>query len=284
MIIMNYFKETGFTVLPRFPNIVLAMLLLVASAPSVKVYTQQKNAKDLTAEQIAELAIFVFGQTRERIAQIQRNGVERGRVTRTTEEGSPEESTYERRFVRGETSDKDKIRVDQKKPTMEYSLVYSGGRTWGIINGTSFTPRQEVITEFLAPIHRGISTLLRYKENGATLALVGKEKQKGIEMWVLDLVDQEKRRTRYFISSQKWRVLWLEYEETPSGESKPVKYKRTFHEYRYAQGQLIPYRSVLYSDGKQLEEYNVLTVSFGIKMDDSYFQETPPTENAGGER
>jgi hypothetical protein len=237
----------------------------------------KKDAKEPSIEQIAEFVVYIHG-SRERMAQIQRNGVERGRVTRTNEEGRPEEISYERRFVRGETSDKDKIRLDQKLPNAEYALIYNAGRVWGSINGTTFTPRQEAVNDFLAQRRRGISNLLRYKENGATLTLVRKDKQKGIDMWVVDLVEKDNQRTRFYISSQKYRVLWLEYEETPAGiASKPVQVKKTFHDYRYVQGQLVPFRTVVYLDGKQSEETNVLNISFGLKMEDSYFLETPAT-------
>lgn len=248
--------------------------------PEKKAPKESKNTKDLTADQVAELTVFVYG-SRERMSQIQRSGVERGQVTRTNNEGRTEAITYERRFVRGETSDKDKIRIDQKLPTTQYSLVYNGGRVFGVINGTSFTPRQEAVADLLTPRHHGLDALLRYKENGATPTLSGKENYKGIELWVLDLTDKEKRRTRYFVSTQKWRVLWLEYEDTPPGGAKSVKYKRTFHDYRYAQGQLVPYRTVLYADGKQLEESQVINVSYGIKMDDSYFLEEAPASTSG---
>lgn len=240
-----------------------------------------RSGKDLNAEQVAELVIYASGLTRERIAQIQRSGVERGRITRLNAEGRNEELTYERRFMRGETSEKDKVRLDQKMPTMEYSLVYSGGRVWGIINGTTFTPRQEAIADFLSGRQHSIGALLRYKEDGATLNYIGKEKQKNIEMWVLDLIDKEKRRTRYYVSTQKWRVLWLEYEETPPGADKPVQFRRTFHDYRYAQGQLYPSRSVLYADGKQTEETNVSIVTFGLKLDDSVFQSAEAASSGG---
>lgn len=244
---------------------------------------QKYDPKNPTADQIAEFVILIYG-TRERMAQIQRNGIERGRVTRLNTEGRTEEISYERRFVRGETSEKDKIRLDQKLPSAEYAIVYNAGRVWGIINGTVFTPRQEAVNEFLTQSKHNIGMLLRYKENGATLALAGREKQKGIDMFVVDLIDKEKQRTRFYISSQKYRVLWLEYEENPAAgalaAAKPVLHRRTFHDYRYAQGQLVPFRTVLYEDGKQAEETNILNVSFGLKMDDTYFQDTPATADA----
>ncbi len=224
-----------------------------------------------TAEQVAETVILVHG-VRERLAQVRRSGVERGRISRTTDDGRTEEITYERSFKRGESAEKDKIRLDQKRPNIEYALVYNEGRVFGVLRGTAFTPRQDDVSVFLADTRHGVDTLLRYKENGATLAYVGKEKQKNIDMWLLDLTDKEQRRTRYYISAQSGRVLWLEYEDTRPGGAAPVKYKRTFHDYRTIQGTRMPYRTVLYADGKQVEESQILTVVYGVKMEDTVFQ------------
>ena len=69
-----------------------------------------------------ESVILVYG-TRPALDHIRRNGVERGKITRVNAEGNTEETDYERRFVRGENLEKDKIRLDQKLPTMEYSLI-----------------------------------------------------------------------------------------------------------------------------------------------------------------
>ncbi len=253
---------------------------------------QQKRAasaqdlKNPTGEQVAETVIAIYGQGfgRQLLAQVRRNGVERGRTTRLNAEGKTEEITFEHRFVRGESFAKDKMRLDQKLPTMEYSLVYNEGRVFGIINNTPFTPREETTVGFLAPAHHGIDALLRYKENGSTVTFVAKDKQKGIDLWVIDLEDKEKRRTRYYVSANPdvrltARILWLEYEEPGAAGAEPVKFRRTFHEYRYAQSTLVPFRSVLYANGRQVEETRVLTVTYGIKMDDSYFKNPEAAAN-----
>jgi hypothetical protein len=124
----------------------------------------------------------------------------------------------------------------------------------------------------MAETHHGIESLLRYKENGSTLTFAGKDKQKGIDLWMLDLDDKEKRRTRYYISAASGRVLWLEYSETPAGRTSPVKFRRTFHDYRIVQGTRVPYRTVLYMDDKQVEESNLLSVVYGVKLEDQVFQ------------
>jgi len=250
---------------------VLFALLVAGFSSSTSVAAAPDQQKTFTAEQVAESTIFIYGQ-RPVLEQIRRNGVERGRITRFTSDGKTEEATYERRFVRGENADKDKVRLDQKMPTMEYSLIYGGGRLWGLINGAAFTPRQDAAASFLAQQHHSIETLLRYKENDSTLTLVGKEKQKGLDLYVLDLADKDKRNTRYYISSKSLRVLWLEYEEAPAAGATPVTYIRKFLDYRYAQSTLIPYRTILLEDGKPTQETRILTVTFGIKLDDSLFQ------------
>lgn len=226
--------------------------------------------KALTTEQVAELTVLVYG-SRPVLAQIQRNGVERGRITRVMADGKIEEATYERRFVRGESADKDKIRLDQKMPTLEYSLIFGEGRLWGVINGAAFTPRQDAADAFLSQHRHSIESLLRYKENGATVNLVGKDKQKGLDLYVLDLTDKDKRTTRYYISARTFHVLWLDYEETSPGAA-PLKYSKRFSDYRYAQSTLVPYRTILTQDGKQTQETRILTVTFGIKVDDTLFK------------
>lgn len=271
----------------RFTLYALAALLLAgATLPPGALAAPQKGDKLPTAEQVAETVILTYGG-RERLAQIRRSGVERGRLMRTNGEGAPEEITYARSFLRGESVEKDKVRLDQKKPTLEYSLIFNEGRVWGLVKGSSFTPRQEEVDNFLAQSRHGLDALLRYKENGSALTLVGKEKLKNIEMWVLDVADKEQRRTRFYISATPdirkiGRVFWLEYEEAAGGAAKPVKFRRSFHDYRVVQGTRVPYKTVLFADDRQVEEIEVLTVTYGIKMENSLFtQETDATASGG---
>jgi hypothetical protein len=217
-----------------------------------------------TAEQVAETVVLVYG-TRPGLQQIRRTGVERGKLTRTAADGRPEEITYERTFKRGETFEKDKVRLDQRMSSIEYSLVFNDGRVTGLLRGTPFTPKQEDVSWLTAERVHGIDALLRYKESGATLKYGGKETQKGLDLWLLDLTDKEKNTTRYFISAKTARILWLEYAE--GGE----KYRRTFHNYRVVQGTLVPYRTVLYAGDRLVEETQVLTVTYGVRMEDSLF-------------
>ncbi|HEX8749169.1 MAG TPA: hypothetical protein VF717_18480, partial [Pyrinomonadaceae bacterium] len=208
-----------------------------------KKVTVPKSNVEVTAEQVSEAVVYAYGG-RGALEQIRRNGLERGRLTRIGSDGRTEEASYERRFIRGASADKDKVRLDQKLPTIEYSLLYGDGRLWGIINGSAFTPREDATIEFLSQIWHGLDTLLRYKENGSTVSLGGKDKQNGVEFYIIDVTDKEKRRTRFYISTRTLRVMWLEYEGAAVAGGTPTKYMRRFYDYRTAQGTLVPFRIV----------------------------------------
>ena len=241
------------------------------------------DPKALTAEQIAEGVILIAGNGYGRavLNQIRRNGIERGRSTRMMEDGRSEEARYELRFVRGDKSEKDKVRIDNKTAQSEYSMIYGAGRIFGIINGSPFTPRAEASANFISQQTHSIDALLRYKENESKLSSAGKDKHQGIDVHVIDLTDTANRKTRYFISAKSFRVLWLEYEETPPGAATPIKYTKRFYDYRIAQSTQVPYRTVLMEDGKQILETRILTVTYGVKMEDSLFQNPEAASSAG---
>ncbi|HEX8844493.1 MAG TPA: hypothetical protein VF791_07605 [Pyrinomonadaceae bacterium] len=255
----------------RITNLALIFVLFAGISLFTGPVTARAEQKEFTAEQIVETTIAFYG-TRPGLAQVRRNGYERGKMTSVTDDGRTEDGSYERRFIRGESLDKDKVRLDQKTSTLEYSLIYGDGKTWGIINGSTFTPRSDATLNFLSQLWHGIDALLRYKENGSSITLVGKDKQQNVDLYVIDLVDKEKRRTRFYISQKSWRVLSLEYEETQTEGGQPVKYARKFYDYQYIQGTLVPKRTVLFEDGKQRQETRLLSVTYGIKMDDTLFK------------
>lgn len=285
------------SVFRRFFVCSLVEFLLVAGALSVSSATQSNDSKkkeksekpqrvaqpkidknNLTPEQVAETVVLIFG-SREGMKQIRRSGVERGKITRLNAEGKSEEIDYERSFKRGETFDKDKIRLDQRMPSLDYSLIYNEGHVIGVLRGSTFTPRQQDVSTILLDRTHGLDALLRYKENGASIKFLGKDTQKGIDLWILELTDKESRTTRYYISAKTGRILWLEYEEAVEGNAAPTKFRRTFHDYRVVQGTLVPYRSVLYAGDREIEELRLLTMTYGVKLEDSVFQNPEAATN-----
>jgi hypothetical protein len=221
-----------------------------------------------TAEQVAETAILIYGGLggRPNLQQIRRTTVENGRTTIFNPDNSTEQIPYTRRIIRGENLEKERIRLDQEISGSRYSLIYDNGSVFGLFNETVFTPKDEAVKSFQNHLWRGIEALLRYKENGSTIALNGREKYMNVEYYVLGLIDKQDRRTRYFISTKTLRVMWLEYTEDE------VKYTRRFYDYRYAQGTLVPYRTTLAAGDRQVEETTISTVTFGQKVEDDIFQ------------
>ncbi len=238
---------------------------------------KQKNkqpANDLTkgatAEQVAESTVYFYGGLggREYLKQIRKTTIERGKITVTNAEGKTEQANYERLILRGDSLDKERIRFDQEYPSAKFALVYNNDKVFGIFNEAVFTPREDATKAFQNQIWHGLEALLRYKENGSTVALAEREKIMGVDYYVLDVTDKLKRKTRFYISSKTLRVMMLEYTEDNT------KYRRKFYDYNYAQNTLVPFRSVLWANDKQIEETNVQTISFGQKVEEVIFNES----------
>jgi len=238
---------------------------------------KQKNkqpANDLTkgatAEQVAESAVYFYGGLggRDYLKQIRKTTVERGKITLTNAEGKIEQANYERLILRGDSLDKERIRFDQEYPNAKFALIYNNDKVFGIFNEAVFTPREDATKAFQNQIWHGLEALLRYKENGSTLALAEREKIMGVDYYVLDVTDKQTRKTRFYISSKTLRVMMLEYTEDNT------KYRRKFYDYNYAQGTLVPFRTVLWANDKQVEETNIQTISFGQRVEEVIFNES----------
>ncbi len=234
--------------------------------------TPDKNAaaKPVTAEAVVETMLFVYGMGggRATLNQIRKTTIERGRTTYTEADGRLTDVTYQRYVLRGDKLAKEKIRLDQTYPNAKYSLVYDGEKIFGIVNNSVFDPRDDTAKAFENNMFRGIEALLRYKEDESTITLAEREKIMGVEYYVVEVTDKAGRKTRFYISVKSFRVMMLTYEEAG------VKYRRKFYDYNYAQGTLVPYRTVLWAKDKITEETEVGTVSYGQKVDEGLFSTT----------
>ncbi len=228
------------------------------------------TTKLATAEQIVEASLifaYAYPGGRATLNQIRKTTLERGKATFTSADGKIEQSTYQRFVIRAVTLDKEKIRLDQEFSNARYSLVFAGQKVYGIFNNSVFEPREDASKSFENQIVHGIEALLRYKENESKIEMApAKEKIMGVDYYVIDLTDKKERETRYYLSAKTFRIMMLTYEDGG------VKYRRKFYDYNNAQGTLVPYRTVLWADDKQVEETNIGTITFGQKVDDELFK------------
>ncbi len=231
--------------------------------------TQSADAKNPTAEQVAESVIIIYGSLggRDYLKQIRKTTIERGKMSFVNAEGKTEQSNYERLIMRGDSLDKERVRFDQEYPSGKFALIYNNDKVFGLFNDAVFAPREDASKAFENQIWHGLEALLRYKENGSTLTLAKREKMMGVEFHILEVTDQQKRQTRFYISTKTLRVMMLEYTQDD------VKYRRKFYDYNYAQGTLVPFRTVLWANDKQIEETSIQTISFGQRVEEDIFKE-----------
>lgn len=221
-----------------------------------------------TAESVAESSIIIYGGLggRKTLDQIRKTSIERGKMSLVNAQGLTEPVSYVKWSMRGDSLQAEKIRADLEYPSIKYALVHAEDKTFGLYNDAVFSPRGDATKEFENRIYHGLEALLRYKENGSTVTLAGRDKLMGVDYFFLDVTDKAGRKTRFYVSSKLYRVMMLEYEEDG------VKYRRRFYDYRYAQGTLVPFHTTLTANDKVVEETDVLTVTFGQKVDEELFK------------
>ena len=262
-----------------FAVLLMSVSIVFAQGTSVKKEEKKQDNKaqssdankNATAEQVAESVIVVYGVVgggREYLKQIRKTTIERGKMSFVNAEGRTEQANCERLVLRGDSLDKERIRFDQETPSSKFALVYNNDKVFGIFNDAVFAPREDATKAFQNQIWHGLEALLRYKENGSTLALDKREKLMGVDFYVLDVTDKQNRKTRFYISSKTFRVMMLEYTQDD------IKYRRKFYDYNYQQGTLVPFRTVLWANDKQIEETDIQTISFGQKVEEDMFKES----------
>ena len=74
-------------------------------------------------------------------------------------------------------------------------------------------------------------------------------------------------RTRYEISRRTFRIIYLNYEERPDPNAEPVKYRIYFKDFRVIQNSLIPYSTMVFQNGKLIEERTVVGQEQGDSQD-----------------
>lgn len=229
--------------------------------------TDQKGATTYTAEQIVVSSQFIYGLGGGKaiLDQIRKTTFERGKAMVADVDGKMINVSYQRWVKRGEKLASDNIRLELDYPNARYSMLYADSKISGIYNDTVFSPREDAVKSFENQNVRSIDALLRYKENESTIEVGEKQKLMGVDFYVIDMTDKDGRKTKYYISVRSLRVMMLEYEEGG------VKFTRRFYDYRYAQGTLVPYRTVLLQGDKVIDEFNVGTITFGQKVDDGLF-------------
>jgi hypothetical protein len=132
------------------------------ATPKVKAAKPDKNAPaaPVTADQVAESVLIIYGG-RGGWGQMGRTTLEHGKIAITNGDGTVDNATYEKRIIRGADVEKDKWRIDQKFPSVEFALVYNA-KIFGLLNDSVFTPRQDAILGFESQMYHGLDTLLRY--------------------------------------------------------------------------------------------------------------------------
>src|SRR4030095_5920775 len=167
----------------------------------------------------------------------------------------------------------DLLMLDLELPGTRFIVGFDGKQTWALFNGEAQEPSPETVKTFRAAQAHSYEALLRYKENEAKLEYAGnKSFSPGNDLDLIDLIAADGTRTRYEISRRTSRVIYLEYEDKLGGDAAPVKYRLYFKDFRVIQNTLVPFVTLVFQDGKQVEERKLVEVAYNVQLDAAAFK------------
>ncbi len=227
----------------------------------------QKNPKP---EEVVEKSILAYG-SRDAIYAIQRNGILRALVKFITPEGAREGKTTTK-FIRKQKLEEDLVMIELELPDTRYTIGFDGKDTWSIHNGEIQKPSEQETKTFRAGQEHSYDAILRYKENNSKLEYVGTKRLGTFDIDIIDLISPAGVRTRYEISRRTYRILYLSYEERPDPNSEPVTYRINFKDFTPVQNTLVPYETLVFQNGKLVEERKIVEAAFNVQLDEKAFK------------
>ena len=238
--------------------------LLLNQADEVRA---EKNPKP---EDVVERTILAYG-SRAALYAVQRNGTLRALVKFVSPEGTREGKSVTK-FIRKEKLKDDLRIIELDFPGTRYMLGFDGKDIWSILDGEIQKPGEDVIKAFRSGHEHSYESLLRYKENNSKIEYVGNTKLLNLEIDIIDLISPEGVRTRYEVSRKSGRILYLNYEEKPNEKAEPIKYRLNFKDFRVIQNTLSPYETLVFQDGKLVEERKIVEAVFNVQLKEEAFK------------
>jgi hypothetical protein len=244
--------------------------------------TKNGLVKFTGAELVVETAIIAYGGRAN--LKTSRSAIrEEGTIRLATEQGDAS-GAYTLREMQRDKSFEDLLRTDLEltppdaarkagaPSKIKYTLAFNGASVWASQNEQYITPSPESEAAFRSQLSHDYMSLLRYKEDGSKIELIGPETVVGIDTQVMDLTLPNGEKTRYWISAKTYRILHLEYDlKLPDGSMGRIRVSY-YPPYRVVQNTLVPTRIVMEQGGRFVQEIILHSFSYAAKLEPEIFQ------------
>jgi hypothetical protein len=244
------------------------LLLLVTMPVSGGKAADQKNPKP---EDVVEKSILAYG-SRAAIYAVQRTGKIGALVKFHTPDGIREGKSV-LKFLRKQKMAEDLLAIELEMPDTKYMIGFDGTETWTMHDGQPQKPGPEEVNALRSSHDHSYEALLRYRENNSKLEYVGNKNLGTLTVDIIDLVTADGVRTRYEISRKSYRILYLDYDDKSDPNAEPVKYRINFRDFRVVQNMFIPYETLVFRDGKLVEERRIVEAAFNVQLDEKAFKQ-----------
>lgn len=146
---------------------------------------------------------------------------------------------------------------------------YDGEKAWIQRGEMAIEAPRTVLDSIKASERRG-NLLLKYIDKGCKLEYLGISNIEGKDCYGIKFTDIEGLETSVFFDNETYLPIKTEY-SAPNEFGKVVKYEYFSYDFRTVEGTKVPFRSVVYGDGKKIIESMIKEIKFNPGLDDKIF-------------
>lgn len=168
----------------------------------------------------------------------------------------------------------DRMRTDTTTPMGEMSQILNGDQAWMVSpQGTMPVPAQ-MADELTANLWRNVAYLFAYgDQEGLVVQHLGTEDVEGVKTEVLLVTPEDSKSLKLYLDAGTMVPMKLTYQGM--GMMGPAKTEEIFSDFRDVSGVRLPFKSVIYQDGKRVQETHISEILINIPVDESRFEAEP---------
>ena len=166
----------------------------------------------------------------------------------------------------------DRMRLDTSAPMGQMSQILNGDQAWGVAPGVSRPAPPQQVQEMKENLWHNIVYLFKHADQqGLTAQYLGGEEVDGQKCEVILITPPGMKGFKLFLNSETMMPAQMQYQAmSPSGA--PASTVTSLSDFRGVEGMILPFKSVVSQDGKEVQEITINEILVNPEIDESQFR------------
>ena len=165
----------------------------------------------------------------------------------------------------------DRMRLNISAPMGQMSQILNGNQAWGVAPGASRPAPPQQVQEMKENLWHNIVYLFKHAgQQGLTAQYLGGEEVDGQKCEVILITPPGMKGFKLFLNSETMMPAQMQY-QAMSPSRAPASTVTSLSDFRGVEGMILPFKSVVSQDGKEVQEITINEILVNPEIDESQF-------------